>query len=29
MKKKPTFENDMVERVVEEAFVKDKYKHWR
>jgi hypothetical protein len=29
MKKKPTSENDMVEWVVEEAFVKDKYKHWR
>jgi hypothetical protein len=27
MKKKPTSENDMVEWVVEEAFVKDKYKH--
>jgi hypothetical protein len=29
MKKKPTYEGDMVEWVVEEAFVKDKYKHWR
>ena len=29
MKKKPTFKNDIVEWVVEEAFVKDKYKHGR
>ena len=29
MKKKPTSENDMVEWVVEEAFVKQKYKHGR
>ena len=29
MKKKPTSENDMVEWVIEEAFVKDKYKHGR
>ena len=29
MKKKPTSENDMVEWVVKEAFVKDKYKHCR
>ena len=29
MKKKPISENDMVEWVVEEAFVKDNYKHGR
>jgi hypothetical protein len=29
MKKKPTSENDVVEWVVKEAFVKDKYKHGR
>ena len=29
MKKKLTYEKDIVECVVEEAFVKDKYKHDR
>jgi hypothetical protein len=29
MRKKPTSKNDMVEWVVEEAFVKDKYKQCR